>query len=124
MMEGGPEHPPNPRCLGVIEDERGLLWSFCLKPAANWKKAYERLKTRIPQRGIAELPGDLIDRQFLYVTHVEVIDPVAKQVVAVGSLNREVISLLADRRVAVLTESEDGVPVLRILRTNLTGYRR
>jgi hypothetical protein len=124
MGKGGPEFPPNPRCLGVTEDEDGLLWSFCLKPAPTWRKAWERVRDKIPQRGRVEMPAVEEDREYLYVTHVEVIDQKARTVVATVSSNLEVISILPNRYVAVLGESDEGVPIVRIFRMNLIGYGR
>lgn len=55
------------------------------------------------------------------VTRIEVIDPNERRPIATTALDRQVISVLPERQVAILHRSEAGVPRVEILHVRLTG---
>ena len=124
LMPGGPEKPPSPRCMGVSEDETGLLWSFCRVPSADYQKAYAELPDGA--KGVGEGPSNSAEPlgELLYHTTIEVIDPVARRVVARRTIDDAVQSVLPGQQAAVVDHSAEGVPTVRIIRFVLHGYSR
>jgi hypothetical protein len=109
--------------LGVSEDDAGLLWSLCLVPAPDYKRAWQRVADQA-STGVREIPADATDWELIHDTNIEVIDPTTRSVVARLSLDESVTAVLPNREVAILTHSADGVPTVKIVRFTLRGYRR
>jgi hypothetical protein len=124
MLPGGPNRAPSPMLSGVSEDERGLLWVFFFVPSPNYKDAYKRLPESATKPGAArEVPTGVIDWHLIYHTRVEIIDPRSKRLIASHTLPFQATSALPNRRIAVPTFSQDGVPTVQILELTLNGYR-
>jgi len=124
MLDGGPEKPPSPRCVGVTEDDAGFLWSFCLVPAPGYREAWRSVAGQLRPGQRTEIPSGAIDRQLLHHTRIEVIDPVNRVVVARSTLEQAVTSVLPGPEAAVYVVGEGGEPEVRILRFALRVRER
>lgn len=123
MSGGGPQKPPSPQCVAVREDEAGLLWAFCLTPSPRYQEAWPA--AGVQASGVGEGPSSRMDPDFrvLYDTSIEVIDPIARRVVAREVLDAVIVSALPGREVA-FAETSEGFPTVRIIEFSLHGYSR
>ena len=119
LLNGGPNHPPSPRLIGLGEDPTGLLWSICLVPSPDYAEAWANVPRQRGSGGVSEIRAAAIDFSKLHYTTVEVIDPRTPAVVASTTLRRRPISTLPDARLAFAATLPDGTPVVEVVQLRL-----
>jgi hypothetical protein len=107
---GNPRTPPPPSIAGVWEGADGLVWVFVSVPSPHWGDAWDRVRGSTA----IEYPASAIDIEKLFVTTVEVIDPLAKRVVARTTLDSYVRGVMADGSVWSLESDDDGRRSVRV----------
>jgi hypothetical protein len=112
---GRPTIPPPPSIASVIEDPSGLVWVFVNVPSAEWKSAWPVIPP-----GKKEISTSLIAFEKLFHTVVEVIDPVARRVVARRTLDAWVVTALPGVRALTFASDPKGVPVTKIVKFYLS----
>ncbi|HKS07787.1 MAG TPA: hypothetical protein VJR92_15900 [Gemmatimonadaceae bacterium] len=115
---GNPRNPPPPAITAIAQDRDGLLWIFARIPSLNWSQAW----ASIPP-GATEIPAGRIDVEKLYRTAVIIIEPGTGRTVAERILDVWTIEALGDRRAAVLSTNDSGVPHVTILAFDLANRR-
>lgn len=119
---GGPNQPTTPHLSGNWVDAKGRLWVLAAQPRDDtrevWKDAGAQAGAM--EGRVASLPADYKLKR----TIIEVIDLDTRRVIARRTFDGYVNAILSDQRVASFTETELGVPVLRIHRLTLRGADR
>jgi hypothetical protein len=114
---GGPTVSPHPLITGVLEDEKGRVWVFCLVAKPNWADAWREAGSGRPTTG--EFPASSLPAvNALYDTMVEVLDPEQKRLVASRRIPRTVIEpVQASDGIRALSyaETSEGVPTASVL---------
>lgn len=122
MRIGGPNQPTTPHLSGNWVDAKGRLWVLAAQPRDDtrevWKDAGAQAGAM--EGRVASLPADYKLKR----TIIEVIDLDTRRVIARRTFDGYVNAILSDQRVASFTETELGVPVLRIHRLTLRGADR
>ena len=113
---GTPTTPPPATIHGIREDPAtGLLWVFISVAARTWREGWPA------QPGGREVAVRSIAFEKLTDTRIEVLDPTAGRLVAVGSIAGPA-SLLEDGRAAVYTVDAEGIPRMNIIELRLEGW--
>ena len=113
---GNPTTPPRTTIEGFREDPAtGLIWVFISVAARTWREGWPA------QPGGREIAARSIAFEKMTDTRIEVLDPSAGRVVAVGSIAGPA-SLLHDGRAAVYTVDEEGIPRMTIVDVRLEGW--
>jgi hypothetical protein len=113
MSIGTRDTPPGPRFGDLAEDAQGWLWTFVSVAAPTWWDAWPRDQ--------GELRVVAFNREKMYRTTIEVIDPKAGRVIARRQLDDWIISTLPGDRAVIYMVNDDGFPRLRIVRYALEG---
>ncbi|HEX9562449.1 MAG TPA: hypothetical protein VF981_00690 [Gemmatimonadaceae bacterium] len=95
--------PPPPQTGGIEQDEDGLLWAYSRVGAPTWKEAWP-----VVPEGVHEAPARLIQRELLYHTVLEVIDPRRGRVVSRLKINWYLLNPLHGRLAAFYEEGNLG----------------
>jgi hypothetical protein len=114
---GSPTRPPSPHAAAVEPDASGRVWTFINVAAPTWREGW-------PAGGRG---GDLDVRALhlekFFMTRVEVLDPVARRVVARADVPGATVSVLPDQRVALYDVDAEGIPSIRVMQLTLRGGR-
>ncbi|MGH7470688.1 MAG: hypothetical protein ACRENP_22295 [Longimicrobiales bacterium] len=113
-QSGGPDRPPGPVVSGLAMDEQGLLWVVINVAAPTWRDAWPKISA-----GTREVPSDAIQREKMYRTIIEVIDPRSARVVARTSLDDYVVAAFPGRKAAIYYTDADGTPHFSIVQLSL-----
>jgi hypothetical protein len=113
---GSPTTAPPPTVSDIAEDESGLLWTFVRVAASTWREGWPARKP-----GQREVAMKDIQHDRMFGTIIEVIDPLAKRVVARHSMKEYVFAALPGRRAAVYGSTVDGEPFISIVSFSLSG---
>jgi hypothetical protein len=111
---GGPSEAPSPALVAIRESEQGLLWVYVRVAAPTWRAAL----AGVPQSA-REVPVSAVRIDKLFGTVIEVIDPVARKVVARTSIPSLVLSPLSDTTIAVYGARPDGSVGTSVMTTRL-----
>lgn len=116
---GGPDQRTTPHVIGNWVDPEGRLWVLASQPREDTREAWKDVASVSGAREVrvASLPAEYK----LNRTIVEVIDVNARRVIARHTFDGYLMAVMSDQRVASFTETELGVPVLRIHRLTLRG---
>jgi hypothetical protein len=114
---GSRDRAPDPVLNAVVEDEAGRLWTFVAVAAPSWKDAWPKR----PEGGGGEVRMADFAFEKMYRTTIEVIDPVAGEVLARTELDQLVSSALPGPHAVVYTADADGIVKLRVVRLTLQG---
>ena len=110
------DRSPAPGLIDVYEDDRGLLWTLIHVPADEWRAGLDGPL----RRGMYGQMLPSIDRNAMWDTVLEVLDPSTESVVARQSVDEALLGW-ADAGVAYsYRENEAGVPLVDIWQASLT----
>lgn len=113
IVIGSGTKPPQPLVMAIREDDAGLLWVVLRVPDPKWRDGLREVRGPVGQRGFA--PTKLQD----YVdTVVEVIDPVAGNLVARRRFD-ELAFWFADRNHLAVLEDFENDPIVHLWRLTL-----
>lgn len=109
---GRVEGPFQPRILSAVVDSAGLLWTLALVPSPSWEKG---VRARDLAEGIRrERTYEIVDRDLIADTMIEVIDLRQARVVARRRLDRLYATLLPGGLVAAERAEDGGVEVFPV----------
>jgi hypothetical protein len=109
------QQPPHPGINAVAIDSEGLLWVFLRVPGPDWRTAWAEVPV-----GATEIPTARVRYHKLFVTLVEVIDPIAERVLTRATLDHFVIAALPGRRAVSYIDAAGAAPQVHILQFSLT----
>ena len=115
-LVGSRSKPPDPHVVALELDETGLLWIFAHVPGTDWRAGWPQSKPGAQETSVNEMR---LDR--LYRTVVDVIDPQAGTLVATTTIDRFTVNALPDRRLATYAVTNEGIPVVEVLKLHITG---
>jgi hypothetical protein len=114
---GSPTTPPTASIAAIHEDpQTGQLWVFAQVPAATWREAWPAV-----QPGATDISSRSIAREKLYDTRVEVLDPKAGRVVAVGAVRGMVLNALPGNRITTYVVDSADIPHINIVALRLVS---
>lgn len=117
MRMGGPDQPASPHMIGNWVDDDGRLWTLRAVPRTDTGDAWAELGD---MQGIGEVRVAMMPADYeLKRTVIEVLDPVAKRVLAEHDFDGFIFAVLPDNRVASYIETDIGVPIITIHRVAL-----
>jgi hypothetical protein len=112
------EAPPAPRVVSVREDDAGRLWVLISVADANWRRS-----ARKPNAS-GEYAVRPTDRDLMFDTVIEVIDPKTARVIATRRIPQEVGSFIGEgTTIATYREDQTGAPGFDIWRLSLASPR-
>ena len=109
---GSAKAPPQPRINGVQEDANGLLWVYFSVGSPTYSRGW-----RAPA-GAAEVAPKDMDYDLIFITRVEVIDPVAKSLIASTTFDRTIKAVLPGNRIVFFATLKDA-PVAAVYEPRL-----
>lgn len=118
-MTRRPDEEPTTILVAAQMDPRGFLWVIGYEPDPQWQEAF----------GDGEDPYGrstkvLLDRNLLYDTRVEVVDPGSGEVVASRRLEQAIRGFGAPGRVFSVSMTAQGAPRMEISSVNLSEEKR
>jgi hypothetical protein len=109
--------PASPQVTDLWEDTQGRLWALTAQPRADGPEAWRGIKREGNEMAVANMPPAFK----LWRTMIEVIDPVARRVIARKLLDGYVFGTVPGNRIATFTEDMFGIPRITIHELTLRG---
>ncbi|MGQ0647911.1 MAG: hypothetical protein ACT4P7_10090 [Gemmatimonadaceae bacterium] len=98
---GSPRIEPGAFVKGIIHDGT-LLWVIVARPLVSWKEGWAKAPG-----GAVEVPAGAVDQTKMFGATIEVIDPVARRVVARAHFDELPVSVVGEREFAFYRQQGD-----------------
>ena len=114
-----PSKPPIPMSMGGFEDGAGRIWTLFLTAGPKWSTGLGR-----PLRGEGGVPiYPTRDRQLLYQSRIDVIDPQRGILLVSDSIPRTFDMVIAPNLLGAIRERESGALVVEVWQVQLSAKR-
>jgi hypothetical protein len=106
--------PPQPKLMGVFQDDGGLLWTVTLVAGESWKDGLYR---------DPEWDNEIVvfDTELLYDSYIEAIDPATGRLLVSEKIPQSTAGFTNDGLLIGLRDPADDVPQIELWRPQLAG---